>query len=37
MENGSKHRAFTKKFKLDSVEYRSTHPELTTPACARNL
>jgi hypothetical protein len=37
MENGSDHRAFTKQFKLDSVEYRSTHPELTTPEYARNL
>ena len=37
MENGSEHRVFTKQFKLDSVEYRSTHPELTTPECARNL
>ena len=37
MENGSKHRVFTKQFKLDSVEYRSAHPELTTPECARNL
>lgn len=37
MEKGTKNRALTKQFKLDSVGYRSTHPELTTAECARNL
>ena len=37
MEKGSKHRVFTKQFKLDPVEYRRDHPEWTTSECARDL
>jgi transposase len=37
MKNSRKHWAFTKQFKHNSVEYRRTHPELTTLACAKNL
>lgn len=37
MEKSGKHRVFTKQFKLDPVEYRRNHPELTTPEFDRNL
>ena len=37
MEKGSKKRSFTAQFKIDSVNYRKGHPELTTLECAQNL
>lgn len=37
MENSNKKRVFTKQFKIDSVNYRQAHPELTNGTCADNL